>query len=67
MTRNDNPSKRCGRWRSMTRECNVCDFKSNKDNKIICNFGGIKSFLSTKSIHTFNKCKLKLKHNNQRI
>ena len=61
MTRNDNPSRLSGRWKSMTKECHDCRSKSKKYDKTICNFEGIISFISTKSNRMFNKCKLKLK------
>ncbi len=64
MTRNDNPSKRSGRWRNITKECCKCEFKNIKDDKIICNFGGIIQYLFTKTSRIYNKCKLKSKNKN---
>ena len=59
MTRNDNLSRLSGRWRTMTKECCDCESKIKEGNKLMCNFGGITSYISTKTNRIYNKCQLK--------
>ena len=59
MTRKSNPSKLSGKWRTMTKECCNCDSKLKEGDKIICNFGGINNYISTKVNRVYSKCTLK--------
>ena len=63
MTRKSNPSKLSGRWRTMTKECCDCESKSKEGDKVICNFSGMKSYISTKVNRVYSKCTLKLSNN----
>lgn len=59
MTRNNNHSRISGKWRVMTKECHDCDFKSKKGDRIVCNFGGILNYISTKTNRIYSRCTLK--------
>lgn len=61
MTRNKNSSKLSGKWRTMTKECCDCESKTKEGDKVICNFDGIKNYISTKVNRIYNKCTLKVK------
>jgi len=47
----------------MTKECCNCESKSKEGDKVICNFSGMKSYISTKVNRVYNKCTLKLSSN----
>ncbi len=61
MTRNNNSSRLSGKWRTMTKECCNCNFKLKEGDKVICSFGGIRNYLSTKVNRIYSKCELKSK------
>jgi hypothetical protein len=61
MTKNDNVSRLSYKWRTLTKECCICEFKKVKDDKKICDFGGIKRNIFTKTNRVFTKCILKEK------
>lgn len=61
MKKKDKSFRLSGRWRSLTKECKKCEYKKKKDGKMYCNVTGYVVYISTKSIRTFNKCKLKMK------
>lgn len=61
MTRNDNVSRSSYKWRTLTKECCKCEFNKPKDDKKICDFGGIKRNIFTKTNRVLNKCTLKTK------
>ena len=45
----------------MTKECCDCESKIKEGDKVICNLGGIKNYISTKVNRVYSKCTLKSK------
>ena len=63
MTKNDNHSRIGGKWRTMTKECCNCESKTKEGDRVVCNFGGVTSYISTKVSRVYSKCTLKLSNN----
>jgi len=63
MTKRNNPSRLSGRWRTMTKECCNCESKIKEGDRVVCNFGGVTNYISTKVSRVYNKCTLKLSSN----